>query len=1005
MSSSSNNSSSNNEEDEPLWLISVKTVGAERQAPVGTDGGSSHNTTIIPSSFDVRVKPSDNIQSLHARIENVTGLKESQQRLIYRGRLIQSNYSTTTNSAKKKKTAAGASSDEDDDDNNDDQQEQHQQQVDDDNNTTREPTKISEIKGLADGHTIHLVRRQEVASNAQDHSPNSDSASTSTTTGMTAASTTTGTAPSSSAAAAAAAVSSENESNNSDSSGGSSSSSSSTATSSLLAALLGLSAFEEDADEGGATRSSWRRSRRSRPSYRLTAEDLEVPDPGSMESVRQGLLTLHTLLPIAEQSNTDAATSNNNNNNNNQNNTTTTSSRNPLEHHRRWYLGQWIDCRDTVNQWLEATIVDIKRPEEILPTPTYAPSNSNNHNPTPTIQPAMDPAVGAGDLEGRRRLLLEPCPAGEPGDLGGDLAGYRPRPSNRNNNVSLLLIHYNGWPHRWDEWIRSDSERIRPFRVRTRHPTSSSFISPTTQSHYADSPPTFLGGAESNDVQDRSLLLHELVRVSTAVNALAQRAAEALPPPSIASSSSSSSTVPSQPDLPWRILGSAPEEDEGTVNVSSVETHQETRERPDHSSPNRPDPRLDMLATLIDRLGRTLVDAAPHIASLAASQNRNRLMEENDDLAAFGSMDTTTTEDGNDNLPRGSNDAAAAPTNNNTSTTNGNNNPSSLGGLLSLLNRERSRRSSRTSQQTDQALSPVIEGTTAVAASTMVDPDYMDFASGLVNVSRGDVRAGPRSSRGSSSGGRDEISGLLGAYLAAASLGGLAASLGGGGGDGEDDLMPAGLGRLFRSGNNNNNGENNNNGGGGIDIHIHAVVTAPGMSPVGGTGGTLALGLGGGGLGGGLGPLGTVMTGTTTTASPDLFANTRRATAQRLRATLMEQNQNYANNNNDDDLGIFDDLYSENPDPVSPTTTTSPTATNGNDLGSNNSSNHSNNNNNGAAGTASLRSSSLRRSSRRPNNNNNNNSSSSNSNIHNSGGSSNRTSFFGRLFRRNGASE
>ena len=44
---------------------------------------------------------------------------------------------------------------------------------------------------------------------------------------------------------------------------------------------------------------------------------------------------------------------------------------------------------------------------------------------------------------------------------------YQPRPDN--NNVQLLLVHYNGWPHRWDEWIRSDSVRIRPFRTRTHH--------------------------------------------------------------------------------------------------------------------------------------------------------------------------------------------------------------------------------------------------------------------------------------------------------------------------------------------------------------------------------------------------------------------------------------------------------------------------------------------------------------------------------------------------------
>jgi hypothetical protein len=64
---------------------------------------------------------------------------------------------------------------------------------------------------------------------------------------------------------------------------------------------------------------------------------------------------------------------------------------------------------------------------------------------------------------------LEPLEPGEGEEEEGELVGFRRRGSNR--GVQLLLLHYNGWPHRWDEWIRSDSERIRPFRTRTRHPS------------------------------------------------------------------------------------------------------------------------------------------------------------------------------------------------------------------------------------------------------------------------------------------------------------------------------------------------------------------------------------------------------------------------------------------------------------------------------------------------------------------------------------------------------
>ena len=67
----------------------------------------------------------------------------------------------------------------------------------------------------------------------------------------------------------------------------------------------------------------------------------------------------------------------------------------------------------------------------------------------------------SNDLEGRRRLLLEPIPDNEEEDDEYDSAyigishlideGYRPRSDN--TNIQLLLVHYNGWPHRWDEWI------------------------------------------------------------------------------------------------------------------------------------------------------------------------------------------------------------------------------------------------------------------------------------------------------------------------------------------------------------------------------------------------------------------------------------------------------------------------------------------------------------------------------------------------------------------------
>jgi hypothetical protein len=377
------------------WSISVKTVGIgfTPDEEAATASASIRNAN-GERRFVVEVSPDDGVDSLHAKIEGATGLKASQQRLIYRGRLI------------------GGKCEEPPDD-----------------------SKIKDIAGLCDGQTIHLVKKRGAEAEGTETDPNSEESNST--------------------------QNSNNQSSNLDSeilggapgNGGGGS---------LLAALLGLGTLTDDNNEEreGNTAASrgprwgWRSSRLGRSSrrhYRLTAEDLETTDPGSMEPVRQGLMTLHTLLPYARSFHTEELSS-------------------PLEANREWYRGQWIDCRDTVNQWLEATIVEIMDPEDILPQRNYNSSESSSSLPRHRRLPhvANDPAVSAADLEGRRRLLLEPCETDDPDEEEGSLSGFKRR---RNNNaIQLLLIHYNGWPHRWDEWIRSDSERIRAFRTRTRHP-------------------------------------------------------------------------------------------------------------------------------------------------------------------------------------------------------------------------------------------------------------------------------------------------------------------------------------------------------------------------------------------------------------------------------------------------------------------------------------------------------------------------------------------------------
>jgi len=280
---------------------------------------------------------------------------------------------------------------------------------------------------------------------------------------------------------------------------------------------------------------------------------------------------------------------------------------------------------------------------------------------------------------------------------------------------------------------------------------------------------------------------------------------------------------------------------------------------------------LHNLATLIDRLGRTLTDAAPHIASLAD----NRPPDDIPDDALMG-------DDAVDHVLE---EIAASIRRDAESTAN----DTPIGGLLSLWSRERRNSNgpllldSRRREQPQEARPPA-------PTRPVVDPDHEDFVSGLVNTTRGEVRTGPRS-RSSN----DEVANLLGAYLAAATLGN------GSTGDGGHDDGNTGLGQLLRGG---------AGGGGGIDIHIHAVVTGPGGTFGTGTGINTTI-LGGGTAVGG--PRNLFSTNRRNSpassvirngSSPGSYLGTRRRIAA----------------SDDDDRGIFDELYSETPAPIDPST-------------------------------------------------------------------------------------
>jgi hypothetical protein len=894
--------------DEDPWSIAVKTVGGgfDDMDPKETENAPTTNSS-GEKQFVVTVLPDDGVASLHDKIEASTGLKASQQRLIYRGRLI------TQQSMSEEVEAVERSAEEE-----------------------KQATKIKDIAGLCDGQTIHLVKKRDTPAAESSAGPGGTSTESS---------------------------SSTNANNNNRSSLESdilNGSSGNGGSGSLLAALLGLSSLSEDAtnnnnnnnnatnnnntnttEDTARQRWGWRSSRlgqRSsrRPHYRLTAEDLEVPDPGSMEPVRQGLLTLHTLLPHATQDLAAASSSTLSN--------ASASPTTPLYANREWYRGQWIDCRDTVNQWLEATICEIVDPEDILlPRRDERSSSSSSSSAVGVVSVlANDTAVSASDLEGRRRLLLEPCEPGDVHEEGDDLAGFRQRDTN--TGIQLLLLHYNGWPHRWDEWIRSDSERIRPFRTRTRHPSmvrktrtrtrtyflveqdygicttwwrhllrisdilfcflsfpfyvlQSSTTSPTPQSVYNEAPRTNI--RDGDEAEDRSALLPELRRAVAVVNDLLT---EIVPATTTSTGTTTTTTTTEEPPtagyLPWIQTPNSRSGDEDSSSLPEMVRRGETSNiltpvdtdddedaddqqgtfgiapRPEQPQYNRR--QLQNLAALLDRLGRTLTDAAPHLASLAAT-----LPEE---PAAPAPVETTESEDvlARD-LPN----------------LEGGHHPP-LGGLLSLWSRERRRQTMANEEANAEA-----------GTGHNIDPDRYDYASGLVNTSRGEVRSGPRSRSQN-----DDVASLLGAYLAAASLGGMAGA-DDNDNNNDDDGNASGLGRLLRE--RGTGGGGGGGGGGGIDIHIHAVVTSPGIVPGG---------LGLAALGGGTPTLmGTALGGGTPTlgTTRNLFSSARdrtnrsTPTSSILRPSRHVSSSSASNSHeNEEDTGLFAELYSETPAPVDP---------------------------------------------------------------------------------------
>lgn len=577
-----------------------------------------------PSTFVIQVNPDSPLSDLHSSIEAVTGLKADQQRLIYRGRIL-----------------PGQSPD---------------QTLLEDNNTTG--MRICDVTGLNDGHTIHLFPKKSNNDSNDLLNPSAEAATTDNGISATAVLQDSANATASSLLSALFGMRSGfalgNNGNVTVISSSNNTGGNGDGLPEALASLAGLTNLSHRLSQQRAasnTAAATREHHRSTAACReqrsaaaraaLTARTAAaasgaappvasrrqrgyrdgvppIREPGSLETIRQSLLTLHTMLGSASQ----------------QPENMRASSATSVRPSRKFFKGQWIDVKDTVNQWLEATVLEVATPEDVLGEDLHLLTEpievGSKVLPAPSVLPRgmLDgfPVVSTDDLEGRRALLLRSVIVSSSNDVNATIQ-KNPHDSSCSKQ-QLLLVHYNGWPHRWDEWIRSDSPRIRAFRTRTRHSSSLPFSAPSIHSVHADSPPTHIYSNDDEQLE-RTAILPEVARILHDVQlhltdvsrtSLGTSASEEEQQTSstIASEeekeasddedgyySSLTSEIQPRPHLPWQTTDSV------VCNNKAAASNRTGR------TVSRSD--VQMLEALFDRLGRTLTDLAPHIASLATT--------------------------------------------------------------------------------------------------------------------------------------------------------------------------------------------------------------------------------------------------------------------------------------------------------------------------------------------------------------------------------------------------
>eukprot|EP00954_Amorphochlora_amoebiformis_P022525 1353989-Amorphochlora_amoeboformis.AAC.1 len=143
---------------------------------------------------------------------------------------------------------------------------------------------------------------------------------------------------------------------------------------------------------------------------------------------------------------------------------------------RPFFKYQWLDVLDQANKWLEAQILDVdgdsvsihykgwkEKYDEILNLSSASEDNNRVRAPLSMYNPTEERYEGFVDLKTGSKIdvhdTAEKWCVGTITDV-----------INEQPNRYQVLVHYEGWDTKYDEWINADSYRLAPLYHRTSPP-------------------------------------------------------------------------------------------------------------------------------------------------------------------------------------------------------------------------------------------------------------------------------------------------------------------------------------------------------------------------------------------------------------------------------------------------------------------------------------------------------------------------------------------------------